>query len=347
MLDRSKAGVPHHLRAGYNKKRDAPIVREWLRARYFFMFGSMVCETCGSTKGPLFNKEIGTGLKPLWFKFCSESCSKGSQEAYDKRCRTSREKYGKDNVAQSKHFRRKMKAYWDQFDETQRKERNAKRNKTLAEKFGSVRASIDYRSAKAIATNKIRYGGRSPTCSPEVRAKVEATNLRVRGVTNPSKDPEVMHKIMTSWKNRKSISLGAGVTLDGLQGYEPQVAQWLVSRGVKPTKVGRPSFAISYTYKGRIHTYHPDFLVRERKRYCLIEVKSMYTAALHRDSVSTDGHCNYQKVRAKINACSDQGYSVRLAIWHPKAGCFLWKGRLPSDRKIVRDAFNRWLQSQP
>ncbi len=337
-LDRSAADLPHHKKLDFNPRRDPAVIKSWLQSRYVFMFGKPICATCGSAKGPMFDfDKVGTGFKNLWFTYCSESCSKGSEEATAKRKATSLKKYGAANVAQSKHFKKKMQGYWDQFDEEQRLARNAKREATLIAQHGSVRKANLARAKLMVKTNMERYGGPAATCSPAVRAKVEATNLRVRGVRNPSQDPTVMEKINNSWRKRKSLKI-KGVTFKGLQGYEPQVIKHLVRKGVPPSCIMRPDFGVSYTYKGKERVYHPDFLIKLNDKECLVEVKSLYTAALRKDVNASHGYGEYRMVRAKINACVDLGYLTRLAVWAP-GGCLFWKNKLPRDRSKVLKEF--------
>ena len=339
-LDRRAAGLPHHKELGYDKKKAQPVVEQWLADRYVFMFGVPVCETCGRKKGALFPNltKIGTGLKGMPFRYCSNGCSKGSTEALAKRQATCTKRYGAPNVAQSGRFRKKMQKYWRQFDDEQRAQRNKKRNETLARKHGSVEKAHRIRAARMVETNLARYGGPAATCSEEVRAKVVATNYARRGVSNPSKDPEVMKRINESWKKRKEIVL-KGKRFTGLQGYEPQALEWMVKHaGIRVKNISRPAFAVTYKLRGVEHVYHPDFYIEQNDKQVVVEVKSIYTAALAKDAVASHGHGEYAKVRAKINACVALGYDVRLLIWH-KGTCFVWKNKLPLDRRKVLRKF--------
>lgn len=339
-IDRRAAGLPHHKEIGYDRKKAQPVVANWLAQRYLFMFGVPVCETCSSKEGPLFTSlgDVGTGLKGLWFRYCSDGCSKGSVEAKAKREATCTKKYGVRNIAQSKRFRKKMRKYWNQFDEDQRVQRNTKRNETLARKHGTVEKAHKLRAAKMVKTNIKRYGGPAATCSEEIKAKVVATNYARRGVSNPSKDPEVMQRINESWKKRKELIL-KGKLFTGLQGYEPQALTWMVSEaGVKVSSIKRPTFAVAYSLRGIQHVYHPDFYVEQAGKKILVEVKSIYTAAILKDTSAEHGHGEYARVRAKINACVALGYETRLLIWD-KNTCFVWKNKLPRDRTRVLKKF--------
>lgn len=343
-LDRVKAKLPHHLHANYDPIKAAKKNRRWLANRYLFMFGPRVCETCGGRKGPMFRdlENIGTGFKSMWHRYCSNSCSKKSERAFSRREATCIKKYKVANVANSKHFRKKMKDYWRQFDEAQREHRNEKAIQTKIRKHGSLEKAEKVRAAKMIETNMERYGGPAATCNEEVRKKVEQTNLQRRGVTNPSKDPGVMQKIQESWKNRKEITVN-GKTFTGLQGYEPQAIKWLVSKGIKTNKISRPRVAIPYEFDDEEKHYHPDLMVKQNGTNILVEIKSVYTSSIFEDTPKSHNFGNYRMMRAKINACVEEGYETRLVIVHG-GDCFVWKNELPKNRKIVARAFKKWLK---
>jgi hypothetical protein len=343
-VDRVASGVPHHLEVSYKPRRDKPRLRAWLKARYLFMFGVRVCEHCGSRTGKLFRplENVGTGFKGLWHRFCSDSCSKSSEGATEKRKNTCLKIYKADNVSRSAHFRKKMVVYWKQFDSGQLDDRNEKTRNTKIRKHGSVEAAEAARAIKMVKTNMERYGGPAATCSPEVRRKVEQTNLRRRGVTNPSKDPEVMRKIQESWKSRKEITVGKKI-FTGLQGYEPQAVLWLTKNGVKPREIERPRSGIPYRIEGVDRIYHPDLLVTRGDRRIMVEVKSVYTASIFLDTPESHNYGTYNAVRLKLNACTKLGYEVRLLIPH-NGGCFVWDGKLPTNRDSVARAFNKWVR---
>jgi hypothetical protein len=347
-IDRVHAKLPHHLSTGYNKKRDQPIIKKWLLSRYVFMFGELVCDNCGSKDGKLFTKFMdnpGTGFQGLWLKYCSDSCSKSSDEATLKREATCMEKYGVANVSHSEDFKQFMR---DKNEKISKGEnggwtaRNEKTRKTLERKHGTTKKAYAKAAELRRETCIIKFGGPAPTSSKEVRNKVVATNLERRGVTNPSKDPTVMAKIMSSWKNRKSLTVD-GVTFDSLQGYEPQVIENLVTElGVPVGRIRRADIAIPYNFEGRDRHYHPDFIVRKNKSDILIEVKSIYTSAIIKDT--TNNHGYYNQNRAKINACVKLGYETRFIIWDNNE-CFIWKGMLPKNKNKVVKAFTDWQKS--
>lgn len=353
-IDPREARLPHHLRPGYNVKTAKSARGRWQTERHDFMYGPLVCETCGSREGPIFNKSRTANshtLKGLAL-YCSDSCSKKSNHARQARQKTCLERYGVANVSHSQLYQDKIKAYVSSLDQEYWRQRARVSRRTKIQKHGSLEAARNKASSKRIQTNQARYGGNAPTCDPKVRAKVRRTNQRRRGVDNPSHDPEVLHKIRTAQRKSKSIKIN-GVVFDGLQGYEPQVITWLCTeKGIKPSQIRQPVKSIAYELQGKSRKYLPD-LVIERKGHpqVVLEVKSDYTACLVKDIPESHGWGTYEELRAKVNACAHKGVKICLVIPLFKSsqfiGCFVWKGELPRNRRVVyREYSKQKLQAQ-
>lgn len=65
---------------------------------------------------------------------------------------------------------------------------------TIEARYGGHYMHLPEMKAKVAATNQVRYGGKAPSASPEIRAKIRETNLNKTGTLN-GQGPEVLAKI--------------------------------------------------------------------------------------------------------------------------------------------------------
>ena len=129
-------GIPHHLEPTYPKIRSEieklySDTKKWQYERYCLLYGVPKCIECGSKEGKLFNnlRTKGSGAIAKLYNFCSESCSKSSIQAFEKRRRTVRAKYRCDNVSQNKRVMEKI-TLWSK-DPERVELRNSRTIKTL------------------------------------------------------------------------------------------------------------------------------------------------------------------------------------------------------------------------
>lgn len=313
---------------------------DWKWSRKLFVFGKPVCRHCGGSKGSCFDRYGSTVVdrfKP-WLPYCSESCSKRSDECIAKKTATTMRKYGVSNVSKSPVIAAKIRKALSGREEELRE----KWEQGVIAKYGSLDAFYKSATKQRIATNRVRYGGNAPTCSKDVLHKRDMNYFKNHGVFNPSQNPEVWEKITNSWKKRKEIVIG-GVRFQGLQGYEPQVLEWLIkSRNIKPCWIKTGKQGVQYTdTNGKMRYYYPDFWLEgpDGKTYC-IEVKSTYTAGLNK--VRSDVH-SFETLKCKARGVIDSGYEYRLVLYDTTLGFYVAKG-MPSKRKLTLSVAKRQAQ---
>lgn len=247
---------------------------------------------------------------------CSISCSLSNPSVQSKIKKTTKENYGVDHVS---------KIPLVQF----------KRRQTMLERYGATNYLGSEEGKAAIKkTNIERYGVAYPTQNKEVQARTVATNLKRYGVARVFQSSTIMKRARRTMRERygvnyslqnteirirqqkslfnlKSFTDATGKVHDTLQGYEPQVFDWLTGIGVKKIVSSRTAMpSIKY---GRGRRYVPDarFIYRDKKY--LLEVKSKYT--LEKYFLE-----NNAKFKAAKEWCKLYGYTFLVAIGNGKFG---------------------------
>ena len=194
-----------------------------------------------------------------------------------KKKRTWIKKYGVDNPAKAKINRDKIKAAWP--------ETNRKRKETMLRK----------------------YGVESYSSTEEFKDRRKNTWMDKYGVDNPTKNAEILHKIIISNSESeyqtKTLILPSGKTIR-YQGYEDQVILELLKNGVQEDEIitGPGNVpVITYVYNGRTCRYYPDIYIPKFNQ--IIEVKSPYTWKKYKS-----------KNLAKFQACKKLGFNVNIVI---------------------------------
>lgn len=179
---------------------------------------------------------------------------------------------------------------------------------------------------KIAATNIKRYGVRSTLSDEGTRQKIRASHMARRGVPYPTMDPQVIRKIRRtclkiygyrypmqnvevfnrsrSRSHRRKIWVDAVGRTHILQGYEPQVFEYLQTQGVTHVNTGTKVPSVHYGKR----TYHPDGVVRAPNgRSFVIEVKGRYTLENNLEN-------NLKKFRAANRQFAGTPLSLILAI---------------------------------
>jgi len=185
--------------------------------------------------------------------------------------------YGVDNPSKAQINKDKIKASWPEI--------KRKRKETMLNK----------------------YGVESYNSTQEFNERRKSTWMEKYGVDNPTKNPEVLHKVMMS--NSKSEYLTKSLILPSgkiirYQGFEDRVILELLKSGVKeeeivigPGNVPR----VPYMFNDTHHIYYPDIYIPKYNQ--IIEVKSKYTWKKYKE-----------KNLAKRKACVDAGFNVNIVI---------------------------------
>jgi hypothetical protein len=138
------------------------------------------------------------------------------------------------------------------------------------------------------------------------------TCMEKYGVTNPSKDPVIFQKIMSSIRRRKEHILPISGRVLTLQGYEPQAVDYLLdqkedkylNRPIEEDdiKVGVDVKNFDYiNVDGTKRRYYPDLMIDRM----IIEVKGDWTLHHWKET-------NIEKFKAVIDA----GYWLRLLLFY-------------------------------
>jgi hypothetical protein len=185
--------------------------------------------------------------------------------------------YGVDNPSKAQVNKDKIKAAWPEVDR--------KRKETMLEK----------------------YGVESYNSTDEFKDRRKATWLEKYGVDNPTKNQEILHKAMISNSKSeyrtKTLVLPSGKEIR-YQGYEDRVIIELLKSGFSEDEIitGPGNVPhIAYVYNGKTCRYYPDIYIPKLNQ--LIEVKSEYTWNKYKE-----------RNLAKIQACKDAGYDIKVEI---------------------------------
>lgn len=270
------------------------------RAQWLECVHVHTCHTCGVQ---MVSKSLTTMQSR---RFCSSKCQNSNRDKINVTRTNNMKKYGVKNVSQIESVRAKVKAT------NMRKcgvECNLRSKSTLeaTEQLNLVRYGVKHHFAskeiqdKIEATNRERYGCKYAFQSKQVQEKYEDTMMERYGCKNPQQIPEVQEKTrktntkrygtphpMQSYEVRQKYLAGTyktktlrvrGKTFEGLQGYEPQAINHLMSLGYKAKQIdtfGKTCDPIKYKDGKMTRRYFPDLQINTTP-LTLIEVKSDYT----------------------------------------------------------------------
>lgn len=340
ILDQKEANLPHHKQKDYDPAIRAQKQKQFALKRYQFMYGPLKCKHCGSTEGPLFTKLRNSGTIRILSRhdYCSDSCSKKSKQAYEKRVATVLKKYGATNVSKCPAIKQKLRAINKDPDFIAKK--NAKMNETIIKKYGSLEKFYALQAKKRLPTVQKKYGGNAPTCNPAIKKKVKQTLMKHYGVDNPMHSPELVQKLKATQCHRHITLSIHNKTFKDLQGDEPFFLKWFCTNANHYTikDIYEGGVYIHYNWNNKSRMYYPDFIIP--KSGIVIEVKSDYTCGYK----NIGRVYNYNKNRAKSIATVNRGFRYLFAVCYPnKNKVFLWKGKLPSRKKFTQK-LDEWKQ---
>jgi hypothetical protein len=125
-----------------------------------------------------------------------------------------------------------------------------------------------------------------------------------------------------------------------VQGYEDIALRWLTQiKNVDPETIQGvgdvPAF--SYSYKGKLRRYRPDFQVDDK----IVEVKSLWTAGLIRSQAGFPD--SFESLKRKYRVVTDSGYQFKLLLFKQEGECF-YTAKIPKGwNKLSRKEFLRSL----
>ena len=210
------------------------------------------------------------------------------------------EKYGVENISQSKIIQEKKKETWIKnygVDNPSKAEINKQK----------IRDAWPESKKKRDQTWLENYGVDSYAKTKEFKEKRKKTWLKRYGVDNPTKNAEIAHKVVVSNSKSeyrtKTLILPSGKEIR-YQGYEDKVILDLLKSGLSENDIitGPGNVPhITYSFKGKTYRYYPDIYIPKYNQ--LIEVKSLYTWNKYK-----------QKNLAKRAASKAAGYNYTIAI---------------------------------
>lgn len=150
-----------------------------------------------------------------------------------------------------------------------------------------------------------KHGVYNHGARPEVVRRRKRTMLRRYGVAYALQHRKFFRKMVDSSYGVYKIRVGKRKV--EVQGYERHAVAYLLSKGVSPTNLvflqDEELPVISYTYRGRTHTYYPDIYIKNINM--IVEVKSTYTYFV-----------NEKVNKIKRKACLDAGYRFKFLVFN-------------------------------
>ena len=351
------------------------------------------CKACGYTGLKMF---LANGSPR---EYCSHHCLNTSDHAWGKRRASTKERFGSDNVFGSEYFKENLSGFVSNrygaghTSVSSVPEVKAKKASTSKERFGvdhwmkvegakeKLARSYEHRYGEGVrnamhvqgVVDEMRekslqkHGVNWASASPQIRKKVEATNLKKYGVRNAAKNRLVRRKITNSlnelWADEERAAEVRGKILRTFrrnwgadhpshtaeyrdqnpgykqhelthlgqhftyQGYEGDVIRECLDRGMKVKNKRLPTLRW-----GSNHVYHPDLLVKnpETGNILMVEVKSTWTLNGSQYGKSLD--TNLGKFKAAVEYCSERGWTFYLALVHKDRVHWL---KNPTRRSVV------------
>lgn len=224
------------------------------------------------------------------------------------------EKYGVENVFQSEYIKGKIKSTL-QFrygvdNPQQNKEIRRKTELTQHNRYGQ----IGWNPIKVKETLIAKYGVDNPLKSPIIREKIRQTSQARYGTDSPMQSSDIFEKcqlaqMQTRYRFKKYLMPSGDIRW--VQGYEPQVINYLLQSGITEEDLHTERNllpVIKYDFDNKTRVYFPDIFIPSKNM--LIEVKSSYTWV--KDIV---------KNLAKHEASKDAGYRHLIIIWDDSKDC--------------------------
>lgn len=238
---------------------------------------------------PVCGNEIHVYCLQHYPATCSVSC--GVQNSQELRIKNSLKKYGTERPLQSQEVKDKVKnTMFERYGgyTFQSQILMDKVKKTNLERYGvEISASNTELHKKNEETCLKKYGVTHTSKLPENRQKARETNLRLHGSENynnkekarqtcleryGTENPTQCHDIRVKEQSRYKYQ---NINFDS--SWELALYIWLVDHSIDFQY--QPDTTFSYSYNGKTHVYHPDFLINGE----IYEVKGDQYFALNED----------------------------------------------------------------
>ncbi len=169
------------------------------------------------------------------------------------------------------------------------------------------------------ATSLARYGFKHYTQSPAFKDHLKSVLLEKYGVDSIAEIPGWHDAVMQRRYKAKWVKLGKRRV--AVYGYEDHAIRYLLDKGVSPADIlvmvaeGKPT--IPYVHEGVRRVYIPDFYVKLKGSWWVVEVKSTYTAGV------TDVRL-FNTMKRKLAATEKAGLKTALLVFSP-SGTLLFR----------------------
>jgi hypothetical protein len=211
-----------------------------------------------------------------------------------------------------------------------------KANETCLERYGGgplgnpdVQAKIKER-LNAKYGPKVNWTSQIPGVLKDRWIKTEETCLQRYGVRSIMQVPFIFRKNQMSRYSTKKWVDKFGKP-HWVQGYEPQVLDYLQSVGMGPFNTEpKPK---PYVKDSELHSYTPDFcFIDPNGRRVYVEVKSSWTI---NPENTRDWKSNLAKFKAMNSFCNDRGFTFVLAIATKRFGVKPLTVAFPTEEKLL------------
>ena len=307
--------------------------REFFIQRKIFFQGLPKCDHCSSTEGESFYRNVERLYLP-WPKYCSNSCSKSTEEVKAKRKESFQAKYGVDNPFQAEKVKTKIKetmvSRYGVEKPLQSKDIVEKMKTTVQERYGAEgQKEISERRAK---TNLDKYSVAHPMQNDEVKGKAEYNKFERYGVQNPSLCVDLAGRL-TSGNVFNKEGITDGVKHSKLTSQEVKGIEYLHERGY--TVITTHAETFNYVdNQNRVRVYYPDVKVEKSGKAYYVELKSTYVAGLHTNLSDSDRRFNELLLKAK--AVVDSGKTFMLLLMSSKGDVLLKSFGVPNRTKLIK-----------
>ncbi len=252
-------------------------------------------KNCLKKHGVEFNfqrKDVKEKIKSSMLKNHGVEHALQNNKLLQKQIETCKEKYGVNNGYKIKGVKEKSQ-------------------RTMMKRYGSMSAMGDKKTQEKYKKTCLKnHGVDNPFKSKKVREKSKKTCLIRHGVEFACQNPEILAKAQRNSHKVKPYLLNGRTVY--VQGYEPQAIDYVISRGVKPSRITvsseKGAITSRYAFRGKDKKYIPDFYIKTKNRKLMVvEVKCLYTLLKTKRT--------YKQVVAKsLSFINDSRYNFRLIL---------------------------------
>lgn len=187
------------------------------------------------------------------------------------------------------------------------KDKLEKTIRTCQEKYGVDNYSSTEECRKKVINTCIeRYGVKSPMLLDSIKQKMREIMVSKYGVEYYTQTHEYHQKAHKKYKNEKYPEMTFG------SGWEFKVYDFLIENHIEFEY--QPSISFEYEYDGKIHTYHPDFLINGK----VYEVKGEQFFRINESNGKEEMYCPY-----RYSDWSDELYEWECEKYEAKHQCMI------------------------